>query len=408
MGRRSETGGVAPLGDRIQVRFTWKGNDLRPTLALKPNAANLAHARRLRASIVREIADGTFDLARHFPTYRFKAKHEPEGSPGARTLKDWAETYKALMGRGLEHSSLDVYMRHLRAYWLSAWGDLPPQRVTHEMVLRRLATLSQDELDTTTGQVRKALGRKTQNNIMIPLRGVFALACKALAIPDPTEGIDNLKVQRAEPDPFSIEEVEVVLAELLRTEGPEVADWFEFAFFAGLRSSEQVALKWANVDLRSGTFVVREAQVLGKAKDRTKTHRQRTVEMNDRAAAVIARQRPRTQLQPHGHVFATAGLPGKPWRDEQLQWRAWNRALRLSGVRYRAPKECRDTSVTMALQAGASPVWVAAQHGHSLTVMMRDYAKWIPQADRGRNLAAVNVALQAAGEENNQSTTAAT
>ena len=62
-------------------------------------------------------------------------------------------------------------------------------------------------------------------------------------------------------------------------------------------------------------------------------------------------------------------------------------------MRYRAPKECRDTSVTMALLAGASPVWVAAQHGHSVQVMLRDYAKWIPQADRGRNLAAVNQAI---------------
>jgi len=41
-------------------------------------------------------------------------------------------------------------------------------------------------------------------------------------------------------------------------------------------------------------------------------------------------------------------------------------------------------------------VWVAAQHRHSVQVMLRDYAKWIPQADRGRNLAAVNQALASA------------
>ena len=31
----------------------------------------------------------------------------------------------------------------------------------------------------------------------------------------------------------------------------------------------------------------------------------------------------------------------------------------------------------------------------SLQVMMRDYAKWIPNADRGRNLAALNRHLDA-------------
>ena len=55
--------------------------------------------------------------------------------------------------------------------------------------------------------------------------------------------------------------------------------------------------------------------------------------------------------------------------------------------------------MTMVLQAGASPVWVAAQHGHSVTVMMRDYARWIPHADHGRNLAAVNSAMGAAPPE---------
>jgi integrase len=138
---------------------------------------------------------------------------------------------------------------------------------------------------------------------------------------------------------------------------------------------------------------------MAKDKERTKTHRERTVELNDRAAAAIERQRARTQLQPHGRVFATAGEPSKPWHDEQLQWRAWVRCLRRCGVRYRPPKEARDTSVTMALQAGCDPVWVAAQHGHSLQVMMRDYARWIPKADRGRNLAAVNRSLGTPGSE---------
>ena len=67
MGRRSETGGVKAAGDRIEVRFTWQGKELRPTLPLKPNAANLAHARRLRErQILPEIAAGTFELERHF------------------------------------------------------------------------------------------------------------------------------------------------------------------------------------------------------------------------------------------------------------------------------------------------------------------------------------------------------
>lgn len=399
MGRRSETGGVTPLGDRIQVRFTWKGEDLRPTLNLKPNAANLRHARRQREQIVAEIKAGTFRLADHFPDYKFARRHEEEAPEGERTFKDWALLWGQLMARSLEHSSLTVYKRHLNAYWVSAWGHLSPTAITYEMVLQRLAFLAEDRLDEATGDIAKGIGRKTQNNILIPLRGVFELVCKATPkLADPTAGIDNLKVQKAPPDPFAPDEVEVVLAQIRKTEGDELADYYEFALFAGLRGSEQIALPWARVDMRSMSCVVAEARVLAKDKARTKTNKERTVEFNARAAAVIERQRARTQLQKHGKVFATAGQPDKPWHDEQIQWRAWNRALKLSGVRYRAPKEARDTSVTMALQAGANPVWVAAQHGHSVQVMMRDYAKWIPQADRGRNLAAVNQALASSAQ----------
>ena len=59
---------------------------------------------------------------------------------------------------------------------------------------------------------------------------------------------------------------------------------------------------------------------------------------------------------------------------------------------HRPPKEYRDTPVTMALQAGADPYYVAAQHGHSLQTMMKDYAAFIPKGDRGTNLAAINAA----------------
>lgn len=79
------------------------------------------------------------------------------------------------------------------------------------------------------------------------------------------------------------------------------------------------------------------------------------------------------------------------WRDAEDPARV---ALRSAKVRYRPPNECRDTSVTMALMAGADPLRVARQHGHSLQVMMRDYAGWILKADRGRNLAAVNSAIK--------------
>ena len=392
MGRRAEIPGVSAVGERIQVRFNWRGRELRPTLPMRPTGANLKAAGRLRQDILREIREGRFELARHFPGYRFAGREQAEpGSPALRTVREWGTLWAKLAAREVEHSTLSVYKRHLQAYWLSVWGGMLPRDVTHEMVLERLATLAvEHEVD---GKKRKGLSRKTQNNILVPLRGVFGLAAKAVpGMTDPTEGVENLRTQKAEPDPFTIEEVTVALAQVAKRDA-ELADYFEFACFAGLRTSEQIALLWEDVDLREGVVRVRRARVLAEDKERTKTFRARDVELNARARAVIDRQRARTQLA-GGAVFRNP-FTRRPWHDDQEQRREWAAALKIAGVRYRPPKECRDTSVTLALVAGADPVWVAGQHGHSLTVMMRDYAKWIPRQDQGRNVDRVNTAIGA-------------
>ncbi|WP_454004941.1 Arm DNA-binding domain-containing protein [Alcaligenes sp. Marseille-Q7550] len=389
MGGKREYKGVRPEGDAIQVDFRWKGRRLRPTLNLKPTAANLRHAERIRADILQDIRRGEFNIHKYFPDYKHADDHAPANAGASRTLRDWAAVWASLAARSLDDSTIRIYKRHLNAYWLAPFGDEMPAAITHEKILTHLALLSTERIDEVTGKVKRPLAAKTQNNILIPLKSVFELICKAdRSIDNPTEGIENIRTQKALPDPFSLEEIEVILATLVKQQGKEMADYFEFATFAGLRPSEQIALLWEDVDLRSGVVVVRRSRVLATDKERTKTKVRREVELNARALAVIERQRPRTQMAGE-HVFRCPST-GKPWHDDQVQRRVWEQALKLARVRHRPPKECRDTSVTLALLSGADPVWVAKQHGHSLTVMMRDYAKWIAGADRGRNLAAMN------------------
>ena len=55
------------------------------------------------------------------------------------------------------------------------------------------------------------------------------------------------------------------------------------------------------------------------------------------------------------------------------------------------------------MEACADPIWAANPNkqsftnpdGHSLTVMMQDYVRWIRGADRGRNIDAVNRSINA-------------
>ncbi len=383
---------MRPRGNRIQVRFTWRGEQVSPTLNMKPTAANLKWAARLRATIEDEIRSGTFDIASHFPDYGGLSKYQSQDAEAARTFGDWVKVWSGVAARTLEHSTITIYERHLKSYWMPVFGDLPPARITHLKILEHLTALSKERVHPETGKVSKALSRKTQNNIMIPLRAVFELICKPPSrLANPTDGIENQRTQKPKPDPFSLEEVEVILSSLRKGHGEEFADYFEFSFFAGLRPSEQIALMWDDVDLRTGTIRVHRARVLTKDKDRTKTHVERFVELNQRALAALKRQRARTGMQGK-EVFYNPST-GAAYVDEQSQRRAWRLALRSAGVRYRAPKECRDTSVTLALMLEANPMWVAQQHGHSMQVMLDSYAKWIPSGDGGSNVARINNGL---------------
>jgi integrase len=395
MGRTpTASGGVTPKNDRIQIRFNWRGKEYRPTLNLNPTAGNLKSAARLREQILDEIKMGSFNLEHHFPEYKHIGKMLPAGadgtSPHHRTLSEWTDIFFEFKARTTEHSTLFVYKRHMLSYWISVWGDLNPKYINNEMVQMRLAKLAKGAVDPD-GKVHRPLSRKSQNNILIPLRGVFELISKNLTnVTNPVAGIENLKAEMNPPDPFTPQEVELILQGLAKR-NPIVADYYEFAMFAGLRDSEQIALLWDDVDLVNMTLNICRARVLGQSKERTKTHKGRLVELNARAAAVIERQRARTQLE--GKEVFKNPFTGKAWNDDQEQRVEFRAAIRGAGVRYRPPKECRDTSVTMALMAGADPAWVAAQHGHSVITMLRSYAKWLPKGDNNRNLNKVNSAL---------------
>lgn len=400
MGRKSETGGVKPQGDRIAVRFTHKGIDISPTLDLAPNEANLKHAKRLRVKILQEIRDGVFDINRHFPNYKFKdrvqASEDDPDNIRSRTFRVWGDVMIEVNEESLEHSTLTVYRNHLQSCWVSVWGDLLPHKISHEMVLRRFALLAKPRVDQETGETIKGLSRKTRNNILIPLRKVFNLACKSLNIPNPTDGVENLKLDGGDPDPFTEEELAKVFASIEKHEGPAWRDYYEFAAYAGLRTSEQIAVTWDKLDMINMKLTIDSAFVMGKAKKRTKTHKKRAVELNEVAIAVIMRQRPRTFLA--GKQIFFNPNTNRPFRGDYDQSQLWMRILRRCGVRHRPPKELRDTSVTMALQAGCDPYWVATQHGHSLQTMMKDYADWIPGGDKGRNLKQFNKVVSAPQE----------
>jgi integrase len=179
------------------------------------------------------------------------------------------------------------------------------------------------------------------------------------------------------PDRFTLDEVEHLLGKLA---AGRARDFYEFAFFSGLRPSELIALTWSKVDLRASTEIVDAALTRGQVKG-TKTAMAREVELTARARAALERQRKATQLA-GGRVFVGEGGEDFTTTDEPLRaW--WKPAMRLSGMRSRDARQTRHPFATICLMKGITPAWAVRQMGHSVEMFYRVYSRWIDRADKG-------------------------
>ena len=168
--------------------------------------------------------------------------------------------------------------------------------------------------------------------------------------------------------------------------------FYEFAFFSGLRPSEQIALRWSKVDFRRGTVTVDRA-FTRKAEKGTKTGVAREVELTGRALAALERQRAVSQLA-GDHVFI--GMDGFYYTTTKGPLECWWKpAMRLTGLRHRDARQTRHTFATICLHAGSTPAWVARQLGHSVEMFYRVYSKWIENADAGSEIRRLNGFLSA-------------
>lgn len=378
MGRKSTTGGVSPLGDRIQLTFYYQGQRCRPTLDLRPTNPNLLHARRVLQGINDRIRTGTFDLAREFPDYKGLSRFGVT-RPLAKTFREYGEVWLATKGQ-LSPSTLAGYRKVLAAHWYAWFGD------------RLIAAVKPSEVAVHMGTL--AGSRKTHNNVLDPGRQIFELALgDGMITANPCAGIAFLELPDPEPDPYELHEIELILPKIRDRWGDELHDYFDFAFFSGLRPSEQIEMRWdSDVDRRARTVRIQRARVKNTVKD-TKTYYNRTLELHSRAHAALERQFQRTGLA-NGYVWLSpfhgnGRKAGEPWLDEHRQGEMFRSVVKLLGIRQRPAKNTRHTYATLLLMAGAKPAWAAAQLGHSLDMFLRRYSKWIPGADRGEELAKV-------------------
>ena len=375
MGRKSITGGVIPKADRIQLDFAFQGKRFRPTIDLAPTQANLKHARRRLEEIKRRIASGSFNFAEEFPEYRFIG--EVGQANQARTVDEVCEAYiTSLRARDeLAFATVESYRKILKHH------------VQPHIGANAFAAVQFSKLEEIAN--RHQGSKKTFNNVVSAIRGAWRYGYKDLSRQrDPALGLECVRIPKREqpkPDPFNIDDAEILIKAIAADWGEAQGNYDEFRFFTGLRPSEEIALNWADVDFDSGELAVNKARVMGRDKSETKNYEDRVIELCPRALTVLLRQRAlysRLKLAgkiDHDRIFFRKD--GQPFHDIQLPWRCWRRTLLTTlKMRERDPYSARHSSVSWNLMMGKNLLWVAEQHGHSAAVMLKTYARWMKGA----------------------------
>jgi len=353
-------------GQAIRIVFSYRGVQCRETLKLEPTKANLKYAERLRGEIINAIALGTFNYADYFPDSK-RARLFGHVIIKA-TVSELLQDYMAIAEKTLEASTYNGYRKVCEAHLYPTFGKIPIRDLSSVIIRNWVTGLS--------------LTVKTIRNIITPLRNMLDQALNDGIIE--RNPLDRLVLSKLinkktshsnwEVDPFDQDEIKAILDAATG----QARNLFQFAFFAGLRTSELIALEWDDIDWLKGLVRVSRAVVLKQEKGTKTKSGVRDVLLLPPALEALKNQKAFTYLE--GKRVFYNPRTNTPWEtDGQIRKTSWAHILKKAGVRYRNPYQTRHTYASMMLSAGENTLWLATQMGHRDTEMIiKHYGRWIP------------------------------
>lgn len=363
----------------FQIEFLYQGVRCRERVKFDPNTTSIGSARKaaeqFREAILYAIKKGSFVYLDTFPESKMARRFINHSDL---TVSEWLDKWMERAAPRYKASAARTHVRRIAVLNRAAFSSTPLAE------LKRKDVKQWAETTTTTS--------RAVNDYLSTLKLALAEAVEDELIPlNPLLGYT---FTRNEPpnsnliDPLSADEREAVLSNMA---DPQVRNFFEFAFWTGLRTSELVALEWSDIDFVKATISVTKAKTMEAEKaEKTKTKRgTRSVILLPPAREAMIRQK---ELTGDGTTVFLNPRTNKPWRGAVPLHKEWGKAIRLSGVRYRRPYQTRHTFASMMLTAGEPLAWVSTQLGHSSVVITGStYATWIPNSSPDLGMKAVSM-----------------
>ena len=380
--------------------FTFQGQRCREYTLLPDTPANRKKLEKVLAKIESEINAGTFVYANYFPnskalkrfarvndgklatTAEIETTAELTETPSAERITGSQATgplFSDFATQWFKEHEIEWRRSHIRSLRSTLDGRLIPHfgrkvvsSITKSDILAFRATLAK-----VKGRGDKeGLSPKRINEIIGTLCQIMDEAADRFEFTTPTTNIKRLRVRKVDVDPFSLQDVQSILA-TVRT---DYRHYFTVRFFTGMRTGEVHGLKWRYVDFERRLILVRETFVLGEDEYTKTDGSQRDIQMSQPVFEALAKQYEVTGKL-SDYVFCN--LMGAPLDNKNFTDRIWYPLLRHLGLQERRPYQMRHTAATLWLAAGEAPEWIARQLGHTSTEMLfKVYSRYVPNLTR--------------------------
>ncbi|GAA7376384.1 hypothetical protein BD0135_15000 [Helicobacter pylori] len=177
-------------------------------------------------------------------------------------------------------------------------------------------------------------------------------------------------------EPFSLEDVKTILenAPSLRLKA-----FLMVAFFTGLRTGEQLALMWEDIDFNEKTITINKSlNELGQITTPKNKPSVREVDLLEPVGKILKELQ---ESEPANKKFVFISMPK---RSTMFQ-RAFRALLRALNLKDRKLYTTRHTFASLMLSQGEEAMWVSKTLGHKdLNTTYKTYSHYIPKQDRER------------------------
>jgi len=366
--------------NKLFIDFRYRGERCRELTALEDSAANRKKLDTLLKRIEAEITLGSFDYAAYFPGSKNLARF---AQPSLATLsadsnkrgksalfKDFCEVWFQEMESSWRRTYKGTVRGILDRQLLPVFGDLEVSSISKADLLQFRASLAKVKHGNKVG----FSADHTNRHIKI-MRMILTEAADRFHFTPSFHNIKPLKIQKTDVDPFTLEEIQL----LLNAVRPDYKDYFTVRFFTGMRTAEIDGLKWRFVDFERRQILIRETWVKGYVEYTKTDGSQREIEMSQPVYDALKHQHEATGDK----EFVFQNTAGSPLSNNNVTKRVWYPLLAHLGLRPRRPYQTRHTAATLWLASGESPEWIARQMGHANTEMLfRVYSRYVPNLTR--------------------------